>query len=90
MLVNYYVLHFTDLRILGVGFATIIGRVCAVTLLLIVIYWKLKIRFSWQGFFLQKDVIAKILNIVGFSARESYLDYTIYHRIFFCKSTWSR
>ncbi len=79
--INYYTLHYTNLELFGVGFATIIGRVMAMSILLFVLIFVLKIRIYLKELFrFQKDVLKKIIRIGAFSAGENLtwiIQYTI-------------
>lgn len=78
---NYYTLHYTDWELWGVGLATIIGRVVAIVILLLVLYFRLKIKIYFKELLnLQKDVLKKVLKIGSFSAGENLIwiiQYTI-------------
>lgn len=78
---NYYILHFTQLELFGVGLVNIFGRVLAVGALLGILIFSLKISLSLKAFImLEKELLKKILNIGGFSAGENLLwivQYTI-------------
>lgn len=78
---NYYTLHYTDWELWGVGLATIIGRVVAIVILLLVLYFRLKIKIYLKELLnLQKDVLKKVLKIGSFSAGENLIwiiQYTI-------------
>lgn len=71
---NYYTLNHTDWELWGVGLATIIGRIGAIFILLLVLYFKLHIKIIFSQLFnLQKSVLKKILNIGSFSAGENLI-----------------
>lgn len=71
---NYYTLNYTDWELWGVGLSTIIGRICAIFILIFVLYFRLKIKIVIKELFnLQKDVLKKVLNIGSFSAGENLI-----------------
>ncbi|WP_258443861.1 MATE family efflux transporter [Helicobacter sp. 16-1353] len=78
---NYYTLHYTNWELWGVGLATIIGRVAAIFILLIVLIFRLKIKIYFKELFnLEKEVLKKVLKIGSFSAGENLIwiiQYTI-------------
>lgn len=78
---NYYVLHFTNLELFGVGLSNIAARIVAIVALFIILFYKLKIHLKIKEMIaLEKAVLKKILNIGGFSAGENLLwivQYTI-------------
>ncbi|EAK0877193.1 MATE family efflux transporter [Campylobacter coli] len=71
---NFYVLHFTQSELLGVGLSNLVARFVAVAALLIILFYKLKIHLKIQEMIrLEKAVVKKVLNIGGFSAGENLL-----------------
>ncbi|TEY01526.1 MATE family efflux transporter [Campylobacter sp. US33a] len=78
---NYYVLHFTNLELFGVGLSNIAARIVAIVALFVILFYKLKIHLKIKEMIaLEKAVLKKILNIGGFSAGENLLwivQYTI-------------
>lgn len=78
---NYYTLNYTNWELWGVGLATIIGRIFAITILLFIIFFKLKLKIYIKELFLLKlDVLKKVLRIGSFSAGENLIwivQYTI-------------
>jgi len=83
LLGNYYILHFTDLELFGVGLSTIVGRIVAIGSLLLILFFKLDIKLNFKEMLnLEKDVLKKILNIGGFSAGENLI-WTIQYTIAF-------
>ncbi|CBG39871.1 MATE family efflux transporter [Helicobacter mustelae] len=81
ILLNYFVLYHTSLELLGIGVATIIGRIVFLALLLWVLFYQTKILLNLKKlFYFQGQILKKILNIGGFSAGENLLwivQYTI-------------
>lgn len=72
--INYYVLNYTNLELLGVGISTIIGRVFVVILLLYAVLYKINIKiYITKLFVIKKNVIKNILNIGAFSAGENLI-----------------
>ena len=78
---NYYVLHFTDLELFGVGLVNVFGRIVAIVVLLAFLILILKIPLKFKEMIaLESGILKKILNIGGFSAGENLIwivQYTI-------------
>lgn len=71
---NFYVLHFTDLELFGVGLVNIIAIASAVLAMFLILTYKLKIHLKIKEMLrFEKDVLKKILNIGGFSAGENLI-----------------
>ncbi|KAA6228897.1 MATE family efflux transporter [Campylobacter sp. LR196d] len=78
---NFFVLHYTNLELFGVGLANIAGRIVVVSLLLLILIFKLKIYLKFKEMIaFEKEILKKIFNIGGFSAGENLIwivQYTI-------------
>ncbi|WP_038815893.1 MATE family efflux transporter [Campylobacter jejuni] len=71
---NFYVLHFTQAELFGVGIVNIIARSGAVIAMFFILYYKLKIHLKIKDMVkLEKGVLKKILSIGGFSAGENLI-----------------
>ncbi|AXP08777.1 MATE family efflux transporter [Campylobacter hepaticus] len=80
---NYYVLHYTNLELFGIGLSNIIARVFAIVALVIILFYKLQIHLTIKEMInLEKKVLKKVLNIGGFSAGENVI-WTIQYTIAF-------
>ncbi|HJE65527.1 MAG TPA: MATE family efflux transporter [Campylobacter avium] len=72
--VNYYVLNYTDLELFGVGVANIISRFFAISILLFVFFFKLKVKIDFKELLrLDTSVLKKILGVGVFSAGENLI-----------------
>ncbi|TKX32003.1 MATE family efflux transporter [Campylobacter estrildidarum] len=71
---NFYVLHFTQLELFGVGVSNIVARVVAVIAMFLIVVYKLKIHLKIKEMLkLEKDVLKKVFSIGGFSAGENLI-----------------
>lgn len=78
---NYYVLHYTQSELFGVGLSTIIGRVVAIIILIFMLVCLLKFKPTIKEFIkIERNVFNKIIKIGGWAAGENLLwivQYTI-------------
>ncbi|TKX32716.1 MATE family efflux transporter [Campylobacter aviculae] len=71
---NFYVLHFTQLELFGVGISNIVARVVAVIAMVLILAYKLKIYIKIKEMLrLEKEVLKKVFSIGGFSAGENLI-----------------
>ncbi|MGH2268181.1 MATE family efflux transporter [Campylobacter taeniopygiae] len=71
---NFYVLHFTELELFGVGISNITARIIAVIAMFLIVTYKLKIHLKIKEMLsFEKEVLKKVFSIGGFSAGENLI-----------------
>ncbi|EAL5962601.1 MATE family efflux transporter [Campylobacter jejuni] len=71
---NFYVLHFTQAELFGIGIVNIIARSGAVVAMFFILSYKLNIYIKVKEMIkFEKEVLKKVLSIGGFSAGENLI-----------------